>query len=181
MEVLSVQEQSPAARAGLRAADSILQINGKAPGGFIDFNRELLAAKDKKPVTLLIQRERERRTIDVRMVPENSFFNAELVRKKVGASVQDLTPELSRQFAFGNLEGVLVAGVDRGSAAAAAELDSGMLITSIDAQATSTIVGAAKVLYGKKKGDHAKLEVIFPRRRGPFIEYRPAIVDLRVQ
>src|SRR5205807_1589569 len=35
MQVLSVQEQSPAARAGLRAADSILQINGKAPGGFI--------------------------------------------------------------------------------------------------------------------------------------------------
>src|SRR5882762_3421435 len=72
------------------------------------------------------------RTLNVRMVPEKSFFNAELIRKKIGVSVQELTPQLAQQFAFGTMEGLLVGGVDRGSPAAAAEIDGGMLLTSID-------------------------------------------------
>jgi len=181
MQVLSVQEQSPAGKAGLEAGDSILEVNGKSPSGFIDFNRELMAAKDKNPVTLLVQHEDNRRTIKVRLVPESTFFNAELIRRKTGASVQELTPQLAREFAFGNLAGVLVAEVDRGTPAATAGLEEGMLITSIDGQVTPNVVPAAKMLYARKKGDKTKLEVVFPRRRGPFIEYRRGTVELQVQ
>ena len=181
MEVLSVQEESPAGKAGLRPGDSILQINGKIPTGFIDFNRELLAAKESKPVALLIQGDRERRTVNVRMVAEKTFFNGDLVRQKIGASVQDLTPQLASQLAFGNIEGVLIGGVDRGGPAAGADLDSGMLITIIDGQATPNVVAAAKMLYARKKGDKTKLAVVFPRRRGPFIEYRQGTIELQVR
>jgi len=181
MQVLSVQEQSPAGKAGLEAGDSILEVNGKSPSGFIDFNRELMAAKDKNPVTLLVQHEGSRRTIKVRLVPESTFFNAELIRRKTGASVQELTPQLAREFAFGNFTGVLIAEVDRGTPAATAGLEEGMLITSIDGQVTPNVVPAAKMLYARKKGDKTKLEVVFPRRRGPFIEYRRGTVELQVQ
>ena len=61
---------------------------------------EVIVAKENKPVTLLIQRGGERRSVTVRMVPENTFFNGELVRKKIGASVQELTPELAGQFQY---------------------------------------------------------------------------------
>ncbi|HMC28199.1 MAG TPA: trypsin-like peptidase domain-containing protein [Verrucomicrobiae bacterium] len=181
MQVLSVQEQSPAGKAGLEAGDSILEVNGKSPSGFIDFNRELIAAKDKNPVTLLVQHEDNRRTIKVRLVPESTFFNAELIRRKTGATVQELTPQLAREFAFGNFTGVLVAEVDRGTSAATAGLEEGMLVTSIDGQVTPNVVPAAKMLYARKKGDKTKLEVVFPRRRGPFIEYRRGTVELQVQ
>jgi len=181
MKVLSVQSESPAGKAGLLGGDSILRVNGKTPSGFIDFNRELMSAKDKKPVSLEIARDNDRLTISVRLVQEKTFFNEELVRRKTGLSVQTLTAQLSRSFGFGNLEGLLIGGVDAGSAAAAADLDSGMLITSIDGQSTSTIVSAGKVLYAKKKGEKAKFEVVFPRRRGPFVEYRQGIVEISVQ
>ena len=181
IEVLSVQEESPAAKAGLRVGDAIVQINGKKPNGFIEFNRELMSAKDTKPVSLLIERDHERKTLTVRLMPESTYFNADLVRKRTGLSVQELTPKLARQFAFGNIVGLLIADVENGSPAAAANLEDGMLITSINGQNTTTVVSAAKVLYGKKRGDKVNVNVIFPRARGPFIEYRQATVQLPVK
>jgi S1-C subfamily serine protease len=181
LQVLSVQAESPAAKAGLGTNDSILKVNGKTPSGFIEFNRELLEARDKNPVKLLVERRGERRTVTVRLVPEQTFFNAELVRNRLGMSVQELTPPLARHFGFGNMDGLLIAGVDRGGAAAAAELDSGMLLTGIDGQVTTTVVAAAKVLHPKKKGDKAKVDVVFPRQRGPFVEFRQGTVQLQIR
>ena len=43
------------------------------------------------------------------MVPERQFFNAELIRKRLGLSLQELTPELAQSFGFARVEGLLVA------------------------------------------------------------------------
>jgi serine protease Do len=181
MQVLSVQSESPAGKAGLRTNDLIVKINGKTPAGFIDFNRELMTARDKEPVKLVIDREGERRTITVRLVPEGSFFNADLIRTRLGLSVQEMTPQLARHFAFGSMEGLLIAGVEKGSPAAAAELDNGMLITGIDGQSTTSIVNAAKIISPKKDGDKVRIDVVFPRQRGAFIEFRQGTVELKVR
>src|SRR5437667_5468034 len=69
LQVMSVQIESPAGKAGLRAGDEILQVNGKAPRSFIDFTHELLDAKDQRDLSLMVRRDTERRTIKVRMVP----------------------------------------------------------------------------------------------------------------
>jgi len=42
-------------------------------------------------------------------------------------------------------------------------------------------VPAAKMLYARKKRDKTKLEVLDPRPRRPFIEYRRGTVELQVQ
>jgi len=181
VSIVSVEPESPAAKAGLRTNDFILKINDKTPSGLIDFNRELLNARDKDPVRLVIDRQGDRKTVTVRLVPENSFFNAEMIRSRLGVSVQEMTPQLARHFAFGNMDGLLIAGVDRGTPAARADLDSGMLITGMDGQSTPSIVAAAKLVYRKKKGDKLRVDVIFPRQRGAFIEYRQATVELQLK
>ena len=48
--------ESPAGKAGLQRRDYILQVDGKTPKGFIDLNRELLAAKDQNGYPLAVQR-----------------------------------------------------------------------------------------------------------------------------
>jgi serine protease Do len=181
IQVLSVESESPAAKAGLRTNDLIAKINGKTPAGFIDFNRELMNARDKEPVKLMVDRAGEHRTLTVRLVPENSYFNAELVQTRLGLSLQEMTPALARHFAFGNMEGLLIAGVDRGSPAAKAELDSGMLITAMDGQSTTSIVNAAKIISPKKKGDKVRIDIVFPRQRGPFLEFRQGTVEVGVR
>ncbi|HUR44936.1 MAG TPA: trypsin-like peptidase domain-containing protein [Candidatus Saccharimonadales bacterium] len=182
LQVTSVQMESPAGKAGLRAGDYIVQINGKTPKGFIDLNRELLSAKDKKEVALKIQRGTENRSVTLRLVPEKTFFNSELFRKKTGASLQELTPELAQNMSLGRLvQGVLISSVEKNSPAAEADLKAGMIVTSIDGQALTRIVAAAKAVYAKPRGEKVTLEVVFPRTLGAFVEYRQGNTELKVR
>src|SRR3954463_15657683 len=64
IQVLSVQEESPAAKAGLRVGDSILQVNGKSPSGVIHFNRLISDSPDHK-FSLTVLRNSERKTLSI--------------------------------------------------------------------------------------------------------------------
>jgi serine protease Do len=180
-QVMSVQVESPAGKAGLRAGDRITQVNGKTPRGFMDFIGELRSMKDQRDVTLAVERGTERRKVTVRMVPERQFFNAELIRKRLGLSLQELTPELAQSFGFARVEGLLVAGVDSGSAADAAEIRRGMVISRIDGEPANSVLTTAKRLYSMAKGEKVQVEVVFPRRRGPFLELVQSTVDLKLR
>jgi S1-C subfamily serine protease len=167
--ISAVQLDSPAGRAGLRAGDRILQVNGRAPRSFIEFNRTLLDAGDRRDVALVVQRDGARRNVTVRLVAEKSFFNAELVRQRIGATVQEFTPELAEAMGLPRATGVLVSSVDLGSPAAQADLQRGMVITSIDGQGTDSVAAAAKAFHAKNKGDKARLELLWQTRRGGFV------------
>jgi S1-C subfamily serine protease len=181
LQVVSVQVDSPAGKAGLRAGDRILQVNGKAAGGFMEFIGELRSLKDQQDVALTIERGTERRRVTVRMVPEKQFFNAELIRKRLGLSLQELTPELAQSFGFARVEGLLVAGVDAGSMAESAEIRRGMVISRIDGEPSTSVLATAKRLYSRAKGEKMQLDVIYPRRRGPFLELVQSAVELKLR
>ena len=177
LQVMSVQLESPAGKAGLRAGDSILQVNGKPPRSFMEFIGQLREIKDREDLVLSIQRGNEKKKITMQLQPEKDFFNAELIRKKTGATLQEMTPELAEGLGM-NWRGLLVSGVDRGSPAAEAELQRGMVITGIDGQAISDVRTAAKRLYTKAKGDKAVLDIVMPRHRGAFVQYLQGRAEL---
>ena len=181
LQIMSVQVESPAGKAGLRAGDEILRLNGKTPRGFIDFAHELIDAKDQRDLSLVVKRGVEQKTVSFRLVPEKVFFNMDLIRKKTGASLQELTPELEQGLGLSSVQGLLVAGVERESPAAAAELERGMLVTSIDGQVATDLVAAAKVLYAKAKGEKSQFQVVAPRQRGVFLELRQGSVDITLR
>ncbi len=179
--VTSVQEESPASLAGLRAGDMILEVNGRAPAGFVDFTRTVTAAKEQRDVTLTLTRDGKRRTLTVRLVPEKSYFNSALIRRKVGASVQELTSDLSRVMGVPVVQGVLISGVDNGTPAATARLEAGMIVTHIDGQATPDVVAAAKILQAKARGGRARLDLIVSYRRGAFVRLTEAAAEVTVR
>jgi S1-C subfamily serine protease len=115
------------------------------------------------------------------MVPEKQFFNAELIRKRLGLSLQELTPELAQSFGFARVEGLLVAGVDAGSMAESAEIRRGMVISRIDGEPSTSVLATAKRLYSRAKGEKMQLDVIYPRRRGPFLELVQSAVELKLR
>lgn len=188
LRVASVQLESPAARAGLRVGDQIVSVGGRIPKRFIEFVRELLDAGTNRSVTLEILRDGARRPATVRLVRENSFFNSELIRQKIGLSVEDLTPQIAEALGLGDKRGVRVTAVEEGSPAAAAGLLKDMIITTVDGQVAwheqqpaPSYVPVAKALHAKRKGDKSQFEVIVPVRIGRFWQFQPAKVEVMVR
>jgi len=189
LTIVSVQPDSPAAKADLRKGDQILQLNGAPPKGFIDFTRQLVEDGAKNYSSrLLIQRANERRTVNVQLVPEKTFFNPQLIQRKTGLAVDEITAEEAHALGINDTRGAVVTSVERDSPAAKAGFQRGMIITAADGQTTyfegqeaPVYVPLARVLHAKKKGDRVQLDIMVPRRSGPYMTLQQAKVALTVR
>ncbi len=106
------------------------------------------------------------------------MFNAKLIRDKLGLSVQMLTPDLADQLNLPSTEGLLIAGVDRDSPASAVGLRRGHVILAVDGQAPDNLIAAARILYGKKKGEKVPLDILVQRQEGVFLIHQRVSVEL---
>ncbi|MCX6904951.1 MAG: trypsin-like peptidase domain-containing protein [Verrucomicrobia bacterium] len=181
--VASVHPQSPAGQAGLRAGDQVLRIDGRMPRSFIDFSSELIRRSTNKPpvCAMDIQRGNDRQSLTVRFVPKATFFSLELIRKKIGASVQTLTPELAEAFGSAASKGVLISDVDPKGPAVEAGLQRGLIITAIDGQEVRRCVTLAETLDEKKPAEKVTLHLVIPRQYGRFIQMQQAQAEVKVR
>ena len=173
--ITSVQPQSPAGRAGLRAGDAIRQVNGRAPRSFIDF-ADLLAARPGSGVTLAIQRGTERKEVTVRLVPEKTVFNAGMIRQ-AGLDLEELTLQLAACMGWGLRMRFTSPGC-RMTPGGGGGVARGILITALDGQLPMDVCAVAKGLYARKKGDRVQMEIAVPQRMGNFNVLRQATVEL---
>src|SRR6266404_4692255 len=178
--VSTVQARSPADQAGLKAGDAILQVNGIAPKSFIDF-ADVLAANALAGARLGIKRGAERKTLEVRLVPETTVFNADLIREKLGVSLEELTPRMAARYGVRAGEGFVITGIQGDSSASAAKLERGILVRAIDGQTPADLTGVAKLLFPKKKGERVQLEIAVQERLGAFNVLRDATVEIAVR
>jgi S1-C subfamily serine protease len=189
LAVSSVQSESPAGRAGLRIGDQILQLNGSTPASFVEFNRQLAEAGTTRTVSLLVQRGTERKPINLRLTRESDFFNPDLIEKKIGIEVEEVTPQLADALGLGDKRGVIINRVEANSPAARAGLRKNMIITTVDGQVTwhsdrqpaPSYVPVAKALYGKKKGEQSQFGVIIPQRIGRYLQFQQATVTVSIR
>ena len=181
IRVAEVQPGSPAAQAGLLTGDVVLKINGQLVRSFFSAIIELTGTGEKGDVPLDVLRGNELKKLTVRLVLEKSFFNAELIQKKLGLSLQEMTPALAESLGFTPKAGLLISGVDNDSPAAALGLQPRMLLRGIDGMATTDLVDAAKLVNARKTGEKVKLDLIVQRQRGPLLVKTPHTAELAVR
>jgi len=164
--VTSVQPESPAGRAGIKIGDTVLQVNGTVPKTFVNFG-DLLASNATAEIPITIRRGDTVSDIKVRLVPEQSVFNAAMIRNKLGLSLEKTTG------------GFVITDVEEGSPASQAGLQPRMVVRAIDQEAPpDDITGVAKLLYAKKKNEPVRLDLAVMERVGNFNVLRRGAVEL---
>jgi S1-C subfamily serine protease len=165
--VQSVESNSPAGQAGLETGDTILRINGKAPGGFMEFNR-LLREEPKLDFVLTVERGGERRDLSVPVLPF-----AELFRQRLGVDLQGLTPELVDQLGLGRLggteSGLFVARVEKGGPADEALVSKYCVINGIGRHMVRNEQEFFMALSQVGRGKTTEISFLVPQTRGDLI------------
>jgi serine protease Do len=156
-----VQTGSPADRAGLRAGQRIVQVNGGIPRDLVDFNR-LVTANKNHAAALQVEQNGERRTLKAQLVPFD-----DLISQKLGLLLLNLTPQTAATFRAKPGEGLFIEEVKKNGPAEKAQLQRGFLVTAIDGRSTGNLMNVADVLSTKKSGDGVTLTVVVPPRTAP--------------
>lgn len=166
LAVTSVQPESPAGKAGLKTGDVIMEVNGKVPRTAFDFP-DLLAAGATNNIAITIRRGQDTSSVSVRMVPEQTVFNAKMIRDKLGLTFEK------------NPYGFVITDVQSNSPAAVAGLQSRMIVQAIDLQTLpEDVTGIAKLLYEKKSGAPVTLDLLVLEQNGNFTRIRRGRVEL---
>jgi serine protease Do len=155
-----VQRDSPADRAGLQTSDQVVEVNGKIPGSFIQFS-ELIGGSKNLTADIEIIRDGQRIKTKVEMIK-----NFDLLRARLGGSLQELTPELASAFRVRQEDGLLVAGIDDDGPLGKAGVTKGFLIAGINGMKIHDLARATLIISDIGSGDEVVLNIIVPRQRG---------------
>ncbi len=169
LTVQAVQPASPAAKAGLKSRDVILEVDGNRSGNMIDFNRALVSASNKRDLDLTVRRNGETRHVTLRLQQEREVFNSDLLRKLLGLTLKPVQG------------GFAVASVERGGPAAKANLEPGNYIIAIDGQQPDDLVTAAKLVASKATGEPIELGILMVEKNGFFTRRYQGTVELKVR
>jgi serine protease Do len=156
--VASVQPDSPAARAGVKAGDVVTQFDGQRIAHPGDLSRLVANTAVGRRVALNVIRDGKPVTLDVTVAqmaePGQMVASAtgEESKGALGLSVESITPDTAKEMKLADSRGVLVRGVRSGSPAENAGIRPGDVITEVDHQRVTDTANLKQVLDKHPKG-----------------------------
>jgi serine protease Do len=159
--ISQVNAGGPAAKAGLRDGDVVVEYNGKPVKAPYDLQSAVAWTAPGTTAALVVIRDGKRVTL--RAEVEKRPSRPELARaerstgptelKELGLQVSSLTPEAAQRYGYRAGQGVLISEVEPGSPAGRAGLKRGMLIIEVGGQ---KVAGVAEFRQAVRKADLAK-------------------------
>lgn len=102
----------------------------------------------------------------------------DVLKKRFGVTLQDVTPELAQEFGFSPSSGLLVSDVEAGSPADQAKIKRGMLLIRIGDMGVVDSESLPREIAKLKTGDHVIFTVSVVQTQGGFILRRSGQVEL---
>jgi serine protease Do len=136
--ISQVYEGSPAEKAGLKAGDAVIEIDGVKITNSQDVVREVLKKQVGQKINFVVLREGKRTEISLTtaQMPEKLGEREPVqpVREWFGLRVSNVTPDLAKQLGLTRTEGVVIVGVEPNSVAQRAGLRVGDFILEVNRQ-----------------------------------------------
>jgi serine protease Do len=143
--VSNVLPDGPASDAGVEHGDVIVQFDGKQIEDWNDLPRVVAETPVGKKVDMVVLRDGKRKKLRAKVAKlEQDEEPVQLAEAEGGAGefgmrVQNITPDLADQLGMDEGDGVVVTGVEPGSAAEEAGLRSGDVILEVDKKEVSDV------------------------------------------
>jgi serine protease Do len=155
--VASVQDGSPAARAGVKAGDVITEFDGHKLAQTGDLSKQVAATAVGREVPLTIVREGKTVTLQTRIArmdepDQPALAQRDDAKEPLGLTVETLTPDVSRELGLKDARGVVVRGVRDSSPAEKAGIRPGDVITELDHQPVANAADMKRLLAKHGKG-----------------------------
>lgn len=156
--IASVEPNGPAAEAGLRTGDLILEFNGQKVDRLKDLPRLVAASKAGEKSKVRILRDGNQQIVDVKvgrmpgdeMTAMKSSEPEDSEQARLGVLLAPLTPEYKQRLRLpDDAEGVVIVDVERNSAAAREGLRAGDLIKRVGNKKVSTPEDVIEALKGQ--------------------------------
>jgi serine protease Do len=133
--VSEVVPGSPAAKAGVKAGDIVVEFNAKKVQNPGELARAVGLAKPGQDTKVTIWRDGAEKTLEVKLAEAPG----EPTRSRLGLDVRPLTPDVAREVGVEGTDGVVVAAVEEGSVADDAGIRRGDVIKELDRKPVKSI------------------------------------------
>ncbi len=186
VEITTVDQDSPAGKAGLREEDVILSFDGHQVNNSGDLRRFIRQTPPGHTVKIGISRDGQMQTVPVQLASRKEAFNYNynynyhfnppnippinipeppvivVVERRSGLGVETLTGQLAQYFGAKSGHGVLVRSVDRGSNAEAAGFKAGDVIIAAGNSSVDNVADWSRVL--RQQSGKVSVKVLRDRR-----------------
>jgi serine protease Do len=178
--IAEVVKGGPAEKAGLKAGDVIVAVNGHPVADNYQLTRDVGAVPPGNAVKLDYVRDGKPRTIDVKVAGRPEEQSDTTVSKEgpgggeqknvdpLGLTVENLTPELARRARVdAGSKGAVVTDVATDSPAGVAGIEPGDVVVEVARQPVTSAADYNRIARALKKGETALIRV----RRGQIVQY----------
>lgn len=169
--VADVTPDGPADKAGIKRGDVIVEFNGKKVENSVELRNMVAQVSPGTKVEVVLNRDGKEMQLTVRLGERPGATEGqsssekqpeEQMSRKLGLSIQTLTPDLAGQLGYKNAKGVVVTDVVAGSSADEAGLQRGDLIVEVNRKRVQSAQDFENETRSLKSGDVVALLV----RRG---------------
>ena len=159
--VSNVIEKSPAEKGGIKQGDVIIEFNGEKIGKVKELPAVVASTPPGKKVKVKVLREGKEVTLKVKIDKLKDEVEKDGNQiKKMGMSVQKITPELARKLGLDAEKGVLVSKVERGGPAYKGGIRRGDVIIQVNRKEIKNIADYSNAIDSLRPGETALILLI---------------------
>jgi serine protease Do len=167
--ISEVSPDSPAAKAGLKAGDVVLEIDGSKVASPSDVARAIAVVAPGRKAKLTLWRDKAQHSIDIVL----GEAPGERQASRLGFDVRPITPDIARQMNRRSTDGVVVTDVEDGTAAAEAGIRPGDVIVEVNRQPVKTLADFDAATRHMKRGERLTVRL----ERGDVALYVAVVPD----
>jgi serine protease Do len=161
--VTEVTEGSPAAEAGIKNGDLLVEFNGRPVPKSSEFPGVIADTPPGQKVTLKVIRDKKEQTISVKIgeLADESDAGQPIEARdaEIGVRVQRITPEGARRLGLSSTKGVMIVEVQSGSPADQVGLEPADVIREVNQRPVNNVKDFQRAVRQARRGDRLLLLV----------------------